>query len=97
MAAVVEGSYGIVLMDCQMPDMDGFAATTAIRKAEAHTQPVGLRRVRIIAMTANTRAEDRAACLAAGMDDYLPKPVKIDDLRMALARWIGPSARMGRR
>ncbi len=75
-------------MDCQMPEMDGFAATGAIRSAERAS---GRGHVRIVAMTANARSEDREACLAAGMDDYIAKPVRLDDLRRALERWLEPS------
>lgn len=76
-------TFDIIFMDCQMPEMDGFAATQAIRERESRTGS----HVRIVAMTANARAEDRAACLAAGMDDYVAKPVRLDDLRGALERW----------
>lgn len=74
------GQFDVVLMDCQMPNMDGFAATRAIRKIEARTGG----HVRIIAMTANALAEDRQACLDAGMDDYLAKPVTLESLRRVL-------------
>ncbi len=74
----------LVFMDCHMPEMDGFAATAAIRAAEAGTT----RHVPIVAMTANAFKEDREACLAVGMDDYLAKPVRIGDLRRMLERWI---------
>jgi len=80
-AAVLQGHFTAVLMDCQMPNMDGYEATRAIRKAESRTG----KHIRIIAMTANSLAEDRTACLTAGMDDYVPKPVMIDDLRDLLA------------
>jgi CheY-like chemotaxis protein len=80
--AVRSGSYDIVLMDCQMPEMDGFAATAAIRELpSAFRQPV------IIAMTANAMAGDRERCLTAGMDDYLAKPLLISDLDACLRRW----------
>ncbi len=77
-------TYDLVFMDCQMPVMDGFTTTLAIRKAEAKN---GLH-VPIIAMTANARNEDRDNCLAAGMDDYLAKPVQMDAVRSMLERWI---------
>jgi len=85
--AVARESYDLVLMDCEMPDMDGFAATRAIRQAE---QPA--KRVTIVAMTASALTEDRARCLAAGMDDYLTKPMRQETLRDMLARWLGPAA-----
>lgn len=80
--AALSGNFDIILMDCQMPVMDGFEATRTIRKAEARTG----KRVSIIAMTANALSEDRDACLAAGMDDYLAKPVTLDDLRRVFSR-----------
>lgn len=76
------GGYDLILMDCQMPVMDGFAATRAIRHAESRMG----KRVRIIAMTANAMAEDRAACIEAGMDDYIAKPVTLQALHEALSR-----------
>jgi PAS domain S-box-containing protein len=75
--------YAMVFMDCQMPNLDGLDATKLIRHEERLTG----RHLPITAMTANAFAEDRAACLAAGMDDYLSKPVKLADLRAKIERW----------
>ena len=76
--------FDAILMDCQMPEMDGYEATRAIRSAEAASG----RHVPIIAMTANAMRGDREKCLQSGMDDYLAKPVKLQDLDQALKRWI---------
>jgi len=83
LTAVQAKAYDLVLMDCQMPEMDGFQATRAIRAQESVGQ-----RVPIIAMTANAMQGDRERCLEAGMDDYLAKPVAILDLKTTLQRWL---------
>ena len=77
--------YLLVFMDCQMPEMDGFEATRLIRQQE---QAWG--HIPIIAMTANARAEDHAHCLAIGMDDFLSKPVQLQDVAEILRRWLPP-------
>lgn len=81
--AVARTSYTGVLMDCQMPEMDGFEATREIRKRERSTPPLP-----IIAMTANAMPGDREACVQAGMNDFLSKPVKIEDLAQVLEKWL---------
>ena len=77
--------FDLVLMDCQMPVMDGFTATRRLRKRE---QQEGKVRVPIIAMTANAMKGDREQCLEAGMDDYIAKPVKLSLLQQALQQWL---------
>ena len=79
-AALDGGVYDVVLMDVQMPELDGLEATRRIRARWPE------RGIRIIAMTANAMAEDREACLAAGMDDYLSKPIRVVELIGALER-----------
>lgn len=81
--------YDIVLMDCQMPVMDGYTATLAWRENEEEN---GLRRLPIIAMTANAMAGDRQKCLDAGMDDYLSKPVSRELLENTLRQWLQRAA-----
>ena len=113
LAALAKGRYAAILMDCQMPLMDGFETTRIIREREAsdtglssglpgqdsrqgttgghndtcHSSLETHRHIPIIAVTANAMQGDRERCLAAGMDDYLSKPIKLDELRAALARW----------
>jgi signal transduction histidine kinase/DNA-binding response OmpR family regulator/HPt (histidine-containing phosphotransfer) domain-containing protein len=113
LTALAKGDYAAILMDCQMPVMDGFETTRCIREREASEIVSGFRfqvsgsgqentgsqheiyrekletrrHIPIIAVTANAMQGDRERCLATGMDDYLAKPIKLDELRSALARW----------
>ncbi|MDQ1632638.1 MAG: hypothetical protein QOC80_2610 [Frankiaceae bacterium] len=84
------GRYAAVLMDCQMPEMDGYQATRRIREQERDTDGP---RVPIIAVTASALRIDRERCLAFGMDDHLPKPVRVPVLAATLERWIGGTGR----
>ncbi|MFZ5561608.1 MAG: response regulator [Pseudomonadota bacterium] len=78
--AVRAGDYGAVLMDCQMPVLDGYEATRQLRR-EGFTLPV-------IAMTASVLASDRRKCLEAGMNDHVAKPIDVEELFSTLARWL---------
>jgi two-component system sensor histidine kinase/response regulator len=86
--AVARTRFDLVLMDCQMPELDGYEATAALRALERDGAP----RLTIIAMTANSMSSDRERCLAAGMDDYIPKPINFDVLRATLARHLPVAA-----
>jgi two-component system sensor histidine kinase/response regulator len=103
LTALAKGDYAVILMDCQMPVMDGFETTRCIREREALVAsrdspdgsanrsdmvPQSTQHIPIIAVTANAMQGDRERCLATGMDDYLAKPIKLDELRSALARWV---------
>jgi signal transduction histidine kinase/DNA-binding NarL/FixJ family response regulator len=81
-AALSKKTYGLLLTDCMMPQLDGYALTKRIRAAE------GGRRLPVVALTANALPEDNAKCVDAGMDDYLAKPVTLDRLEPVLQRWL---------
>src|SRR5262249_16009656 len=86
--AISRKAYSLLLMDCEMPELNGFEATRAIREAEAG----GKRRMPVVAMTANAVEGYREQCLAAGMDDYVIKPATILKLKEVLQRWIRDEA-----
>lgn len=86
LTAVDAQSYDVVLMDCQMPNLDGLKASRLIREQE-YRRPQR-RRLPILALTANAMEGDREQCMAAGMDGYLTKPFTFDQLHHALAPWL---------
>lgn len=85
-AAFDQKNYDLILMDCQMPGMDGFAATREIRRRESAGQ-----RTPIVALTANALDEERDKCFDAGMDDHLAKPFRKSDLKNLLDKWLTPA------
>ena len=91
LAPAQQGGFDLVLMDCQMPVMDGYQATALLRQGEAH----GHVRLPVVALTANAMEGDRNQCLAAGIDDYLNKPYTKADLAAMLRRWLPPHRSFG--
>lgn len=90
--AIEKGHYELILMDCHMPEVDGYEATARIRQIEK--QSPGRKRVRIVAITADAMEGDREKCLARGMDDYISKPVRIEELKVILDRHLGEGVRV---
>ncbi len=88
LAILMKHDYDLILMDCQMPELDGYETTQRIRHGDAK-----LRQIPIIALTANAMPGDRQRCLEAGMDDYLAKPITEEDLADTLERWLGQHVR----
>jgi CheY-like chemotaxis protein len=87
--AVQGGDYDLVLMDCEMPELDGYEATRVIRDAEVDEQHIP-----IVALTANVMDGNREKCLQCGMDDHVIKPVKRQVLAEVLTRWLRPESGM---
>jgi len=83
--ALKTNSYDLILMDCQMPEMDGFQATAEIRN---NPELDDFKKIPIVAVTANAMIGDKAACLAAGMDDYISKPFRRDELDQVIKKWL---------
>src|SRR6185503_11322012 len=87
--ACARGAFDLILMDCHMPEMDGFEATMELRRRE---QASGAKRVPIVALTANAMAQDREECLNAGMDDHVAKPFSMQTMQEMLERWMPQTA-----
>jgi CheY-like chemotaxis protein len=85
LAAIENGEYDLVLMDCLMPLMDGYEATNRLRAKEVQT---GAPRLPVIALTGNAIEGDRERCITAGMDDYLAKPFTADEFADTVGRWM---------
>ncbi|MBP6307714.1 MAG: response regulator, partial [Opitutaceae bacterium] len=85
LSAARRTDYDVILMDCQMPEMDGYEATRRLR--------LDGRKMKVIAMTAHAMEGDRDACLSAGMDDYVSKPIRLPELQAALARCMADLTR----
>ncbi|QGG48350.1 hybrid sensor histidine kinase/response regulator [Heliorestis convoluta] len=86
--AVQEREFELIFMDCQMPELDGFEATQLIREWEANSE----RRTPIIAMTAMAMQGDRQRCIDSGMDDYISKPIKMEQIITVLKQWLSPQS-----
>ena len=86
-----DAAYDLLLMDCQMPDLNGYEATIAIRRAAGLNQSVP-----IVAMTADVVTADRQRSFDAGMSDYLSKPIELDALARVLRTWLRPAPTKGR-
>ena len=82
--AFADKGFDIILMDIQMPEMDGYEATRVLRQQMGVTHP-------IVALTANAMQQDRNLCINAGMNDYIAKPVRLETLQKTLQKWIPPS------
>lgn len=95
--ALEKESFDLILMDCQMPEMDGYEAARIIRKneQEAGQSDPGRKRACIIALTANALMGDKEKCLAAGMDDYLAKPFTLHQIYTVMSRWLGADSETG--
>jgi CheY-like chemotaxis protein len=90
LAALRQSSFDAVLMDCQMPQMDGYEATRRIRDADAGVKNL---HIPVIALTAHAQAADRTKCLEAGMNDYLTKPINPSHLKQALTKAVAPASK----